>query len=119
MLHDQVRARWERGDAAVRAAVDELATLADHGLAALRARDVPGFQRLVDRNFDVRASIWNLSARDHELVAVGRRRGVAVKFCGSGGSVLGVMRDDTEYPALEAAYRDAGCSILRPEVAAG
>ncbi|TMA51877.1 MAG: hypothetical protein E6J76_08790 [Deltaproteobacteria bacterium] len=67
----------------------------------------------------MRASIWNLTARDHELVAVGRRRGAAVKFCGSGGSVLGVMRDDAEYPALETAYRDAGCSILRPEVALG
>ena len=118
-LHDQVRARWERGDPAVRMAIEELATLADQGLEALRARDVPGLQRLVDRNFDVRASIWNVTARDHELVAVGRRRGAAVKFCGSGGSVLGVMRDDAEYPALETAYRDAGCSILRPEVAVG
>ncbi|TMB15405.1 MAG: hypothetical protein E6J71_19605 [Deltaproteobacteria bacterium] len=118
-LHDPVRARWEHGDAAVRAAIEELATLADQGLEALRARDIPGLQRLVDRNFDVRASIWNVTARDHELVAVGRRRGAAVKFCGSGGSVLGVMRDDAEYPALETAYRDAGCSILRPEVALG
>jgi len=118
-LHDPVRARWEHGDAAVRAAIEELATLADQGLEALRARDIPGLQRLVDRNFDVRASIWNVTARDHELVAVGRRRGAAVKFCGSGGSVLGVMRDDAEYPALETAYRDAGCSILRPEVAVG
>ncbi|TMA47610.1 MAG: hypothetical protein E6J81_07870 [Deltaproteobacteria bacterium] len=118
-LHDPVRARWEHGDAAVRAAIEELATLADQGLEALRGRDIPGLQRLVDRNFDVRASIWNLTARDHELVAVGRRRGAAVKFCGSGGSVLGVMRDDAEYPALETAYRDAGCSILRPEIAVG
>jgi glucuronokinase len=118
-LHDEVRARWERGDRGVQAVVEELATLADHGREALRARDVARLRRLVDRNFDVRASIWNLGPRDHELVAVGRRRGAAVKFCGSGGSVLGVMRDAAEYPALEEAYRAAGCAILQPEVVVG
>jgi len=117
VLHDTVRARWEAGDPAVRAAVDALATLADEGLDALRARDVARLRRLVDRNFDVRASVWPHGERDEELVAIGRRRGAAVKLCGSGGSVLGVMRAEAEYPALATAYRDAGCGILRPEVA--
>lgn len=119
VLHDAVRARWEAGDPAVRAAVDALATLADEGCEALRAGDVARLRRLVDRNFDVRASVWQHGDRDEDLVAIGRRWGAAVKLCGSGGSVLGVMRTEAEYPALEVAYRDAGCGILRPDVAVG
>jgi len=117
VLHDAARARWEAGDPAVRAAVAALATLADEGVEALRARDVARLRRLVDRNFEVRASVWQHGDRDEELAAIGRRRGAAVKLCGSGGSILGVLQAEAEYAALETAYRDAGCGILRPDVA--
>ncbi len=117
VAHGDVRARWLRGDPDVRAAMAVFPQLADEGLACLERRDVAGLQRLVDRNFDTRASIWPIRPRDLEMVRIGRARGAAVKFCGSGGAVLGVMRDAAEWDGVAAAYAEAGYPCLRPRVA--
>ena len=90
--------------------------LVDEGLLCLEKGDVQGFQKLVDRNFDMRASIFELNDRDLELVLVGRTLGAAVKLSGSGGAVIGVMREAAEFAVLEAAYARAGYGILRPQV---
>ncbi len=116
VAHDRVRERYERRDPEVREAIRALHGFAEAGLACLRAGDVPGFQRIVDRNFDTRARIWILRESDREMIALGRARGAAVKFTGSGGAVLGVMREEAEYPALREAYLGAGYRILRPRI---
>jgi len=115
--HAEVRARFEAGDPAVRSALARLPRLVDEGLECLERGDGAGLRRLVDLNFDIRAGIWPLRPGDREMVEIGRREGAAVKFCGSGGAVLGVMRDVADYPALERAYRRAGLRILRPRLA--
>lgn len=118
VAHADVRARWLRGDPDVRAAMAVFPRLAEEGLACLARRDVAGLQILVDRNFDTRASIWPMRARDLAMVRIGRARGAAVKFCGSGGAVLGVMRDAGEFRGIAAAYAEAGYPTLRPQVEA-
>jgi mevalonate kinase len=115
-VHAPVRARWERGDPEVVAAVAELGRLAVEGVEALRQRDATRLGRLVERNFELRAQVWGLDPRDAELVAIGRRRGAAVKLAGSGGAVVGLARDAEHGAALAGAYRDAGCRFLRPRV---
>ena len=104
VAHADVRARFTH-------------VLVDEGLVCLERRDVAGLMRLVDRNFDTRASIWKLRERDVAMVRLGRALGAAVKFCGSGGAVLGVMRDEAEFPALARAYAEAGFPCIRPTVA--
>jgi len=115
-VHAPVRARWERGEPEVVAAVAELGRLAGDGVEALRQRDATRLGRLIERNFEVRARVWGLDPRDGELVAIGRRRGAAVKLAGSGGAVVGLVRDAEHGAALAEAYRDAGCGFLRPRV---
>ncbi len=115
-IHDRVRARWERGEPQVVDAIEELAALADAGVTALRARDVDRLRLLVERNFAVRTSVWTLATRDRDMVELGRRAGVPAKLCGSGGAVVGVLRDAAELAPLEAAYRSAGYRVLSPRV---
>jgi len=79
---------------------------------------VTRFRRLVDESFEVRASVWEVRPRDRAMVTIGRRGGAAVKLCGSGGAVVGALRDEAEYAALAAAYREAGYDILRPRIRA-
>jgi glucuronokinase len=117
VAHADVRARWLRGDPDVRAAMAVFPRLAEEGLACLERRDVAGLMRLVDRNFETRASIWPIRPRDTEMVRIGRAHGAAVKFCGSGGAVLGVVRAAAEYPAIAAAYAEAGFPTLVPRIA--
>jgi glucuronokinase len=118
-VHERVRRRWAERDPAVLAAVEELASLADEGREALRRHDLHDLRRLVERNFALRASAWGLDPRDEALAAVGGRLGATLKLCGSGGAVLGVMRDDAEYAPLEAAYRERGYGIIRPRLSTG
>jgi len=115
-LHDDVRRRWEAGDPKVCEALATFPRLAAEGVERLLAGDHERFRELVDLNFDTRASIWPLRARDRELVAIGRAEGAAVKFSGSGGAAVGVLAEESSWPAIQAAYRAAGFDALRPRV---
>jgi len=116
-LHSDVRLRFLRGDADVRHAIASLPTLADEGLRCLEAGDVAGLMRLVDRNFEVRASVFPLAPVDGELVRLARAAGCAAKLCGSGGAVLGVMPESSLWPRVEASYASAGFGIVRAKIA--
>lgn len=107
-VHGDLRTRWRRGDRDVMAAIATLRGLVDEGLGCLERRDVAGLCKLVDANFEVRASLCDIHERDRELVRIGREAGAAVKFCGSGGSVVGVMREEAELEAIGRAYERAG-----------
>lgn len=115
--HGDVRFRWLRGDPEVRRAMAEFPVLAEEGRACLERGDFAGLRKRVDRNFDLRASIYRLRARDVEMVRVGRVEGAAVKFCGSGGAVIGILDDDSEFEKIERAYAHAGFRAIRPVVA--
>ncbi len=118
VVHSDVRARYERGDEAVRDAMATFPKLVDEGIAHLEAGDHAGFAAVVDRNFDTRASIWNLTERDVELVAIGRRSGCAVKQTGSGGAVVGVMKQGVGFDDVAGAYESAGYHVVRPVLVA-
>ncbi|MBI1784253.1 GHMP kinase [Candidatus Sumerlaeota bacterium] len=115
-VHSDVKFRWLRGDPEVREAIAVFPRLVDEGYPALLRGDFERLMRLVDKNFDTRAKIWKLSDRDHEMVRIGRNLGAAVKFCGSGGAVTGVMREESIYPEIEIAYTQAGYKVIRPRI---
>ncbi len=115
-VHSDVKFRWLRGDPDVREAIAVFPRLVDEGMVCLESGDREGFMKRVDTNFDTRARIWNLSERDHEMVRIGRQKGAAVKFCGSGGAVIGVMKDEADFPVIENAYQAAGYKVIRPRI---
>jgi glucuronokinase len=114
----EVVERWRRGDPEVGRAMKALAALADAGRIALERGDRAGFCERVERNFALRASLFEIQPRDRRLVELGRAAGAAVKFCGSGGSVLAVPRAGGIEP-LRRAYLEAGCEVLLPEPGPG
>ncbi len=116
-VHGDTRFRWLRGDPTVRAAMEEFPVLVDQGLACLERRDIASLQKLVNRNFDLRTSVMNVHEDDHEMVRIGRSQDAAVKLCGSGGAVIGVMQEEAEFAAIEEAYADRGYHTLRPKIA--
>ncbi|MFQ5504575.1 MAG: mevalonate kinase [Planctomycetota bacterium] len=116
LVHDEIRGRFERGDAEVHAAMLRFARLADEGLRCLRDGNAERLGALLDESFDTRASIWPLSGTDRELVAIGRGSGAAVKLCGSGGAVVGLLRNPEDYPAVRRAYLARGHAIRRPRL---
>lgn len=118
MTHAPLRARYNRGDATVLAAMRRFAELTDAACNALQAGDHAEFSRLMDGNYDLRASICDLSPTHIEMIETARSCGVSAKFAGSGGAIVGCLNDTTDFPALVDAMKQIGCEIFRPEIVA-
>jgi glucuronokinase len=117
--HSDVRQRFLRGDPDVRRAIALLPTFADAGLDCLERGDVGELMRLIERNFETRAGIFPPSPLDAELVARARAAGTVAKLCGSGGAVLGVVPESSDWRRIEASYAAGGFGIVRANVAPG
>lgn len=117
VFHDDIRRRFEAGDKKVRGAMREFARLAERFRAALERGDTDEMSRLINRNFDTRASIYDIGEANWRLVNAARNCGVSAKFCGSGGAIVGICEDEKTYAELERAMRGIGAEVLRPTVA--
>lgn len=115
-VHRTLRARHERGEPAVTEAMVTLASLAGEGRAALERGDHEALGRLVDRTFDVRASVMALDPRDTRMVALAREHGASANFAGSGGAVVGLHHGRAHLERLRGAFAAEGCPLLEPVV---
>jgi len=117
MVHADLRARWDAGDESLREIMEEFRDVVDAGVEALERGDFRVFRQLIDHNFDMRASFFPISQRDHEMIAIAREQGAAAKLCGSGGAIIGQPDHESDFPSLQTAYQVAGFRMLRPEIA--
>jgi glucuronokinase len=115
-VHADVYAQWQAGDPGVVETVSRWAPLVERGLEALQAGDLDTLIACVDTNFELRAQLFPIAARDQRMIDLARAHGAGAKFCGSGGAVLAVARDEAQRDALLAAYRAAGFGALAPTV---
>jgi glucuronokinase len=114
VFHSDIRARWNRGDKDVVDAMAKFAQLAKDGRDAIVNGEYHWLGKLMDENFDLRASLYRLSDRNHELVQTARRLGCPSKFAGSGGAVVGILPDESVFPKLQEAYAELGAKVIRP-----
>lgn len=116
-VHAPIYARFLEGDTQIRTVMAELAENAQRGRDALVSKDLGAFLACVNKNFDLRASIFPIAPEDRELIELGRQMGAAAKFPGSGGAVLFVCRSATHLAELETVLRSRNLSVLVPEIA--
>ncbi|MSR38269.1 MAG: hypothetical protein EXS02_05475 [Planctomycetes bacterium] len=114
-VHQPVYQRWLDGDPTVRSVIAEYRPLVLAGMTALRERDGAELQRLMNQNFDLRARLFAINERDRAMIDLGRARGAATKFCGSGGAVLVLPREPSDLPAILREYEALGFRTLVPE----
>lgn len=76
VMHNDLRARYDRGDPEVVGAMIEFAKLAQEARDALVSERPEDLSSLVDRNFDLRHSICRLPAEHVRMVQVARDVGV-------------------------------------------
>jgi glucuronokinase len=118
VFHNDVRDRYNRGDASVVQAMDKFARLAANGRQALLAGDQALLGRLMDENFDTRRSIFQLPKAQIEMVEVARSAGASAKFAGSGGAIIGAYETETVFSKLKELLSRIGCVVIRPIIAA-
>jgi len=116
-VHGPIFERYQEGDETIRKVVRELGELADKGQRALQARDRAHLRTLIDRNFDLRAQLFEIQPVDRTMIEIGRGLGAATKFCGSGGSVLALPERSEHMDELRRAYEQEGFETLVPRVA--
>lgn len=116
VFHNDVRERYARGEQVVIETMDAIAANARAFRRALEAGDIEEMEWRLNHNFDLRARIYRINNLNRRLIETARALGVSSKFCGSGGAVLGICRDDETFHRLQEAYRAIGATILRPRV---
>ncbi|MFP4057842.1 MAG: mevalonate kinase [Candidatus Brocadiia bacterium] len=116
VVHSGLRSRFERGEPQVLEAMGRWAGLAEQGRQALLDADTEALGRLMDANFDLRRDICPLNPRQVQMVEAARALGAPCKFAGSGGSVVGLYRDEKQYDKLRRAYQKLGCKTLKPKL---
>ena len=116
VFHNDIRARYNRGEPKVVEAMVKFASLAARAREALLAGDAPLLAKLMDENFDTRRSIYQLPAAQMEMVEVARSVGASAKFAGSGGAIIGTYQDETMLEALQTALAKIRCALIRPRL---
>ncbi|MGC9453129.1 MAG: mevalonate kinase family protein [Oceanipulchritudo sp.] len=71
---------------------------------------------LLNQNFDLRASLYDVGDGNRALVETARSFGASAKFAGSGGAIVGLLEDPEAYAAMQAAFEKQGVRVLRPNI---
>jgi Mevalonate kinase len=111
---NNIREKYEKGDSLVIKTLEELATVAQQGKEAILNKDYQTLNQLIDRNFDLRCKIMNISPSNMELVNTARSCGASAKFSGSGGAIIGMYEDDEMLQRLIINLRKINARVIKP-----
>jgi glucuronokinase len=117
VFHSDIRRRFERGDGEVVEAMAALGELAREARAALVGGDHDELERLMDRGFDLRRSLYELDRRHVRMVELARELGASATFAGSGGAIVGACGKEGLVERLTEAFAREGCVFSRVRVA--
>ena len=116
VFHNNLRQRYDRGDADVVSAMRTFADLAAEARNALLDQDATTLGRLINTNFDTRRSICQLHSGHIEMIERARRVGATSKFAGSGGAIIGTYADDGMFAEIQRELSEIQCVVFKPLV---
>ncbi len=114
VFHNDIRKRYDGGDRKVIDAMNTIADLALQSRQCLQSRDYETLAQLMNRNFDTRRGIYSLNPRHIRMVEVAREIGASAKFAGSGGSIIGVYKNEAMFAQLKQAFEAENCAVIKP-----
>ncbi|MBN1422261.1 MAG: GHMP kinase [Planctomycetes bacterium] len=115
-IHGNLRARYDAGEPDVVRAIAEIAGVAAEAREALLAGRFAEVKRLMDRNVDLRTSLYDIGPGNRELVAAARAAGASANMAGSGGCIVGCYDDEGMFERLRANLERTGCRVLAPRI---
>lgn len=113
-VFNNLKERYNAGDKLTVDTLNELASLAETGKEAINNRDYVVLNTLIDKNFDLRCKIMNISSSNMELVNTARECGASAKFSGSGGAIIGMYEDDEMLRKLIIHLRKINARVIKP-----
>jgi glucuronokinase len=119
VFHGNLRERWRRGDPDVVGAMQTWAAYAREGRDCLMRGDTSRLNELINANFDLRASIYQIDRGNLEMVHTARRAGATSNFAGSGGAIVGTYPDEPAFERLVEAMKPIGVEVIKPRLVPG
>lgn len=131
VYHSDLRRRYKEGQPDVLKAIERWAELTLAFRQALETRDegrgtggegkgpsslVLRLSSLLNENFDLRASLYNVGDGNRFLVETARKYGASAKFAGSGGAIVGLLEDPEAFERMRAEFAQTGIVALRPKI---
>lgn len=114
VTHAALRRRSDADESRVNGAMAELGELAREGASRLRARQPAALGRLMDRSFDIRASLLDLAPSHVRMIEISRGHGASANYAGSGGAIIGTRPQGDAWLSLRAALAAEGYAALEP-----
>jgi glucuronokinase len=115
-VFNDLKARYEKGDEIALSSLNRIAALAEEGKKVILERDYKRLSQLMDENFDERRKVMNISDSNLELVETARACGASAKFTGSGGSIIGIYKDDDMLKKLIIELKAINARVIKPHI---
>jgi glucuronokinase len=114
-VHGPLRTRVQDNEQ-LRAKILQIADLVPLVRAALEANDREMLHQLMNRNFDLRASLYEIRPAHRLMIDTARSVGASAKFAGSGGSIIGTFADEAMFDRLRDALSTVNSNwrVIRP-----
>ena len=117
-IHNVMRYRAEvQHDPKVAEAMAGKAALVDEALSALQQGHPDRLGPIMDRDFALRQSVYDLPAEQVRMIAIARGQGAHAKFTGSGGAAIGTYDDEPHLRRIAQAYAAEGFTVVPVRVA--
>ncbi len=113
---NNIKQRYDSGNQDVISILQEIATCAELGKIAIINQDYEELGRLINKNFDLRCKIMNITESNYELVNTARNCGASAKFSGSGGAIIGVYEDDDMLRKLIVELKKINARVIKPYI---
>ncbi len=113
---NDIRIGYEKGDRFVIDTLNRIAEKADLGKQALLQGDMDHLHDLMDENFDLRKKIMKINSNNLEMIHTARQCGASAKFAGSGGSIIGIYKDEDMFSLLETELVKLNAKVIKPIV---
>ncbi len=108
-IHNVMRYRASvEHDPRVLEVMREKAALVDEARSCLIAGEPEKLGPIMDRDFDLRRSVYDLSEENLKMIAIAREQDAHAKFTGSGGAAVGICESDEHFERLREAYGKEG-----------
>ncbi len=115
ITHNDFAKRYMKKEPAVLNAISQWAELTDNVWNKLQSGD-KNIAALLNRNFEIRKGVMNVSKGNLELVQTAQSVGTSAKFTGSGGAIIGTYTDEKMYDKLVAVMKQIGAEVIKPEI---
>lgn len=115
-VHNDVRARYDRGEEHVMEVLAQIGNLAKEAKALLESGKPQELHELMNLNFDLRCKIYNITDSNMSLVHAARSCGASAKFAGSGGTIIGTYKDDEMLNRLFIQLKKLNARVIKPYI---